>query len=57
MKLADLKAGLDDRSKVLAWLAHIGETSQSCINEVIEQCQNDPDARKYYVGRYNEALA
>lgn len=43
-----------DRQKVLDWLARIGETDEACINEVLEQCKTDPDARRYYVMRSKE---
>lgn len=45
---------MTDRAKVLAWLAHIGETDQRCIDEVMAQCKADTEARAYYVSRYNE---
>ncbi len=48
---------MTDREMVLAWLASINETDQLCVNEVIEQCKNDPEARKYYVEKYNALLA
>lgn len=45
---------MTDRAKVLAWLSHIGETGERCITEVIESCIKDPEARKYYLSRYDE---
>ena len=45
---------LTDRDKVLAWLNHINETDQAIIDEVIEACRTDPEARAYYVGRSSE---
>lgn len=48
--------GKTDRQKVLDWLASIGETDQACIDEVLEQCKTDPDARKYYVMRSEEVF-
>ena len=45
---------MTDRRRVLAWLAHIKEDDQRVIDEVIEQCRNDSDARAYYVNRHNE---
>lgn len=45
---------MTDRQKVMAWLAHIQETGQSCINEVIEHCKTNQEARKYFVSRYDE---
>lgn len=52
-----LGSEMTERQKVLAWLASIGETDQACIDEVIDQCKNDPEARAYYVFRYNEVIA
>ena len=53
--LSDLKREQSDRQKVLDWLASIGETDQACINEVLEQCKTDTEARKYFVMRSGEA--
>jgi hypothetical protein len=53
-KLNQLKNNDSDRMKVLAWLAHIKETDQRCIDEVIEQCKGDPWARQYFVKRHDE---
>jgi hypothetical protein len=44
-----------DRAKVNAWLDKIGEHEDACRAEVLEQCKNDPEARAYYVGRYENA--
>lgn len=48
------KENMTDREKVLAWLAYIKETDQRCIDEVIEICKADPEARAYYVSRHDE---
>lgn len=53
-KLSQLKNKDTDRAKVLAWLAHINETDQRCIAEVMEACTNDPEARKYYLMKYEQ---
>lgn len=53
-KLNQLKSNGTDRVKVLAWLASIGEKNQQCIDEVIEQCRIDSEARAYYVSRHDE---
>ena len=44
-KLKNLKAGLDDRSKVNAWLDHIHCTDQQERGEVLAKCKTDPEAR------------
>lgn len=54
MSLASLKAGMDDRRKVLAWLDHIGETDKACRAEVLQLCKDDPEARAYYVKHYTD---
>lgn len=43
-----------DRQKVNAWLDHIGEQDPACRNEILENCAKDPEARAYYVGRYEQ---
>jgi len=45
---------LTDRQKVMAWLASIKEDGQRCIDEVIEDCKVNPEARAYYVSRHDE---
>lgn len=34
------------------WLDSIGEYDEKCREEVISQCMDNDDARKYYVQRY-----
>ncbi|MFZ5594737.1 MAG: hypothetical protein ACOY4D_10870 [Pseudomonadota bacterium] len=41
----------DEETAIRAWLALIGETDAVTIAEVIEQCQQDADARDYFTGR------
>ena len=41
--------GKSDRELVNDWLDRINEHNQACRDEVLEQCKNDPDARKFYV--------
>lgn len=41
----------DDESAVKAWLVRIGETDQASVNDVLRQCESDPDALAYFVGR------
>ncbi len=53
-KLAELKNRETDRAKVISWLASIGETDQRCIDEVLEHCKKDQEARAYYVSRHDE---
>lgn len=53
-KLSALKNIGTDRAKVMAWLAHIGETDQIIIDDVIHHCKTDPEARKYFVARHDE---
>ena len=45
---------MTDREKVLAWLAHIKETDQVIIDDVIHHCKTDPEARAYFIRRHNE---
>jgi hypothetical protein len=44
-----------DLAAIRQWLTFIGEHDPACINEVLENCRLDPDARRYYVGRSSEA--
>ena len=53
---ADALAPMTDqeRAAVLCWLAHIGESSQTTIAEVLARCEQDIVARSYFVGRAAE---
>ncbi|MEF8729158.1 MAG: hypothetical protein V5B34_13235 [Accumulibacter sp.] len=35
----------------MAWLAQIGESDQTIIDDVLTLCRHDDDARAYYLGR------
>jgi len=41
----------DEESAIRAWLATIGETDQTIVDEVLAACRYDCDARAYYLGR------
>ncbi|MGZ8943012.1 MAG: hypothetical protein ACXW00_09620 [Methylobacter sp.] len=43
-----------DRQKILAWLAHIGETDQAVIDDVLHYCASNPEALAYYLKRAGE---
>ncbi|MGZ8906808.1 MAG: hypothetical protein ACXW1U_13935 [Methylobacter sp.] len=43
-----------DRQKILAWLAHIGETNQALIDDVLDYCASNPEALAYYLKRAEE---
>ena len=47
--LADLKSRESDRELVNAWLDKINEHDPGCRAEVLEQCKNDIEARRFYV--------
>ncbi len=46
----------NDEAAIRAWLAHIEETNESIIANVLNQCQQDADARDYYLRRVREDL-
>ncbi len=48
----ELSAG--EESRVLAWLAHIGESDPEGIAVVLEQCRSDLEARRYFLQRAEE---
>lgn len=39
---------------ILAWLAHIDETTPEGIDDVLTGCLDDADCREYYLGRASE---
>ena len=43
-----------DETRIRAWLAHIGETHQPIIEEVMEMIATDPAALAYYMKRADE---
>ncbi len=53
---ASLATG-DQEAAIRAWLAQIGETDETTIDEVVTRCRNDSDARAYYLGRARHATA
>jgi hypothetical protein len=44
------------RIRIRAWLRHIEETDERNINNVIDQCNTDADARSRYLAMAQEAL-
>jgi hypothetical protein len=50
------KVGTDTTAAIRAWLAHIGETDPAIIADVLHQCQQDADARAYYLQRAADEL-
>jgi len=44
----------DEASNIRAWLAHIEETDPAIIAEVVDNCRNDQDARRYFLKRSGE---
>ena len=47
----------DQEAAVLAWLSEIGETDQAIVAEVLRQCRQDEEARRYFLGRAVEISA
>lgn len=43
-----------DKQDVLAWLDSIEETNQGVVDDVLNRCESDPEARDYFVIRANE---
>lgn len=44
----------EEESSIRAWLAHIKETDQATIAEVVDECRNDWKARRYFLKRSEE---
>jgi len=44
----------DEETSIRAWLAHIEETDSTIINEVLNKCCNESDARRYFLKRSEE---
>lgn len=42
-------------ARIRAWLASIGEEDEAAIEEVLEDCRTDAEARDYFLGRASEA--
>ena len=49
-----LRSAANETGVILAWLAHIGETDEAIISEVLSRCRHDADAREYFIGRAAE---
>ena len=43
-----------DEKAIRAWLAHIEETDPLEIQSLLDECQRDPEARLYFLGRAAE---
>lgn len=43
-----------DKQDVLAWLDSIEETDQGVVDDVLNRCESDPEARDYFLIRANE---
>ena len=46
-----------DRQKVEVWLDFINERCPVTRADVLDQCANDTDARRYYVTRFEQDCA
>ncbi len=44
----------DEELKIRAWMEHLGETSELLINEYLEKCRIDHDAKQYFLKRSEE---
>ena len=44
----------DQETRIRAWLVHIEETDPDIIAEVLNQCRNESDARRYFLKRSEE---
>ena len=59
-KLAELadpfnsEINIDDRQRIINWLASIGEDDQEMIKETIDRCKADPETLAYFCQRANE---
>lgn len=53
-KLSDLKNGLDDRSKVSAWLDWAQVTDPAEREEVLTACRTNPEDRAGFVRSYHQ---
>lgn len=48
---ADLLVALAEESAIRRWLAHIEEDDPAIIDEVIQKCRGNPEARGYFLHR------
>lgn len=51
---AEIITELSTYQKIITWLASIGETDQSIIDETIDRCRSDIDAIAYFIQRAND---
>ena len=49
-----MKLSSDAESRIQTWFEHIGETDQAIIDEALENCRVDSNARKYFLKRSEE---
>jgi hypothetical protein len=45
---------VEEEASIHAWLAYIGETSQATIDEMVSQCRNNMQTRRYLLKRSEE---
>ena len=45
---------LTEQTAVLTWLAHIGEADPALIEQVVNKCRRNVDARAYFLARARE---
>ena len=50
----DNKLTASNEIAIRGWLSFIEETDTEMIDAVLDQCRNDPDARKYFLWRAKE---
>ena len=46
-----IEVNFSNRSRILSWLASIGEGDQAIINDVLAKCKTDPEALAFYLRR------
>ena len=51
-----MKLSSDEKSRILAWLAHIEEADLVIIHEILEMCRADLKHRQYFLKRSEEVL-
>jgi beta-phosphoglucomutase-like phosphatase (HAD superfamily) len=56
LKTEPMTVSAQDKQKILAWFAHIGETDQIDIAQTLELCGADPDALAYYLKRSEDVI-
>jgi hypothetical protein len=53
-KTQDDSSLLLSESKIRVWLKHIEETDSGVIEEIVERCKVNPEARQYFLMRSEE---